>query len=159
MGGLDKSASEKLEDAMSIREGMGKDIQNDLSLLDEHLQASNKPSALVSQKLESLRKGYPVGSCIYSPATVVGGSAPGVEGVFDKQRGGRALGMSDRDLEKRFAMQQKESRGGGRLMDEAAVLRMMKADRMREEADQSKEGKKKRGKDNRSSSRGRKSPS
>merc|ERR1719163_2701876 len=53
---LDKGASTKLEEAMAMREAMGKDTDKDLKLLDEHLQASNAPSKLVSMKLESLRK-------------------------------------------------------------------------------------------------------
>merc|ERR1712232_1407157 len=82
---LDKGASTKLEDAMSMREAMGKDIDKDIVMLDEHLAASNKPSALVSQKLDSLRKGFPVGHCIYSREVMAGGIGPGVDGVFDKK--------------------------------------------------------------------------
>ena len=48
---LDKGAATKLEEAMSMREAMGKDVEKDIVLLDEHLTASNKPSALVSMKL------------------------------------------------------------------------------------------------------------
>merc|ERR1719231_1564662 len=125
---LDKGASTKLEEAMAMREAMGKDIERDLALLNEHLAASNKPSALVSQKLKSLREGYPIGHCIYSREVMVGGSGPGVDGVFatQKDRGKRALGMSDADLARRFA--QDEDRGSSApLMDEAAVRRMMAA--------------------------------
>eukprot|EP00913_Durusdinium_trenchii_P011610 g10904.t1 len=87
---LDKGAATKLEEelafAMSMREAMGKDVEKDIVLLDEHLTASNKPSALVSMKLESLRKGYNIGHCIYSREPVMGNTGPGVDGVVDKKR-------------------------------------------------------------------------
>mmetsp|Transcript_48764 Transcript_48764/g.106007 ORF Transcript_48764/g.106007 Transcript_48764/m.106007 type:complete len:335 (-) Transcript_48764:44-1048(-) len=136
---LDKGASTKLEEAMSLREGMGKDVNKDLILLDEHLAASNKPSALVSMKLDSLRKGYSMGHCIYSrEAPLPGNQAPGVDGVFDK-RGKRALGYSDADLDRRFAEQAAESSGGA-LMDEAAARRMIAKEREQFEAQQESEG-------------------
>jgi len=133
---LDKGASTKLEEAMSLREGMGKDVNKDLMLLDEHLAASNKPSALVSMKLDSLRKGYSIGHCIYSrEAPLPGNQAPGVDGVFDK-RGKRTLGYTDADLDRRFAEQAAESSGGGALMDEAAARRMIAMERQQFEAQQ-----------------------
>lgn len=124
---LDRGASTKLEDAMSMREGLGKDVEKDLMLLDEHLQASNAPSKLVSMKLDSLRKGYGIGHCIYSREPMPGNQGPGVDGVFDK-RGKRVLGYTDADLGKRFA-ENDGSSGSGQLMDEATVMRMMKAER------------------------------
>lgn len=127
---LDKGASTKLMEAMSMREAMGKDIATDLVLLDEHLQASNKPSALVSQKLESLRKGYNIGHSIYSREVCTGNTGPGVDGVFDK-RGKRSLGYSDADLDKRFQMEM--GAGGGQLMDEATVRKMMAMERKEHE--------------------------
>merc|ERR1712032_1361649 len=63
---LDSGAATKLEEAMAMREAMGKDIEKDLVQLDEHLQASNAPSKLVSMKLESLRKGFNLGHCVYA---------------------------------------------------------------------------------------------
>lgn len=127
---LDKGASTKLMEAMSMREAMGKDIATDLTLLDEHLQASNKPSALVSQKLESLRKGYNIGHSIYSREVCTGNTGPGVDGVFDK-RGKRSLGYSDADLDKRFQMEM--GTGTGQLMDEATVRKMMAMERKEHE--------------------------
>merc|ERR1719343_1446043 len=102
---LDHGAATKLEEAMSMREAMGKDVEKDLMLLDEHLTASNAPSKLVSMKLDSLRKGYGIGHCIYSREPMPGNQGPGVDGVFDK-RGKRAPGFTDADLEKRFAERQ-----------------------------------------------------
>lgn len=127
---LDKGASTKLMEAMSMREAMGRDIAQDLALLDEHLQASNKPSALVSQKLESLRKGYNIGHSIYSRELVTGNTGPGVDGVFDK-KGKRPLGYSDADLDKRFQME--AGAGAGQLMDEATVRKMMAMERKEHE--------------------------
>merc|ERR1719210_2760176 len=117
---------------MAMREAMGKNIERDIEQLDEHLQASNKPSALVSMKLESLRKGFNIGHCIYSREPMPGNQGPGVDGVFDK-RGKRPLGFTDADLGKRFA-EQDVSSGSGQLMDEATVLRMMKAERKQYES-------------------------
>ncbi|CAE7237666.1 unnamed protein product [Symbiodinium natans] len=100
---LDKGAATKLEEAMSMREAMGKDVEKDIFLLDEHLTASNKPSALISMKLDSLRKGYNIGHCIYSREPVQGNTGPGVDGVVDKKRHVRVLGYTDADLNSRFA--------------------------------------------------------
>lgn len=65
-----------------MRECMGKDVEKDLGLLDEHLAASNAPSKLVSMKLETLRKGFNIGHCIYSRETLPGnqGSRLGTQG-------------------------------------------------------------------------------
>ncbi|CAK0825434.1 unnamed protein product, partial [Prorocentrum cordatum] len=128
---LDKGAATKLEDAMSIREAMGKDVDKDLQLLDEHLAASNKPSALISMKLESLRKGFHVGHCIYSRETLAGNQGPGVDGVFDK-RGKRALGYTDADLDRRF-MEEGTGGSSGGLMDEATARKMMQTSQGRSE--------------------------
>lgn len=141
---LDKGASTKLMEAMSMREAMGKDIDTDLLLLDEHLAASNKPSALVSQKLESLRKGYNIGHSIYSREVCSGNTGPGVDGVFDK-KSKRSLGYSDADLDKRF--QEEMGAGSGQLMDEATVRKMMAMERKefeKERAEEVKEPAKKR---------------
>jgi len=156
---LDHGASTKLEEAMSMREAMGKDVDKDLMLLDEHLQASNKPSALVSQKLDTLRKGYNIGHSIYSREVMPGGSGPGVDGVFDK-KSKRAVGYSDAELDRRFGEQ--VASGGGQLMDEATVRKIMMAERKQHEAAQlgnedEDEGKRKKKKDKkRSRSRSRK---
>merc|ERR1711918_314682 len=106
----------------AIREEMGKDIDKDLMLLDEHLAASNKPSALVSQKLASLRKGFNIGHCIYSQNQIVAGNqTPGVEGCFDRNQK-RSLGYSDKDLNQRFESSAGAiGGGGGKLMDEATI--------------------------------------
>merc|ERR1719193_2149212 len=111
---------------------MGKDVEKDLMLLYEHLAASNAPSKLVSMKLDALRKGFNIGHCIYSRETMPGNQGPGVDGVFNK-RGSRPLGYTDADLDKRFA-EQEAMRGGGQLMDEATVRRMMAAERKQHEA-------------------------
>mmetsp|Transcript_32700 Transcript_32700/g.75651 ORF Transcript_32700/g.75651 Transcript_32700/m.75651 type:complete len:426 (-) Transcript_32700:131-1408(-) len=126
---LDKGAATKLEEAMSMREAMGKDVEKDIFLLDEHLTASNKPSALISMKLESLRKGYNVGHCIYSREPVMGNTGPGVDGVVDKKsKHVKVLGYTDADLNSRFA----SSDGGTeQLMDEATVRRLMAAEKRR----------------------------
>jgi len=130
---LDKGASTKLEEAMSMREAMGKDVEKDLYMLDEHLQASNAPSKLISMKLDSLRKGYNIGHCIYSREPVPGNQGPGVDGVFDKRSGKRGLGYTDADLDRRF--QESEFGGGaGQLMDEATVRRLLAAERKQHEA-------------------------
>jgi len=130
---LDKGASTKLEEAMAMREAMGKDVEKDLHMLDEHLEASNAPSKLVSMKLDSLRKGYNVGHCVYSRETVPGNQGPGVDGVFDKRGGKRGRGYTDADLDRRF--QESEFGGGdGQLMDEATVRRLLAAERKQHEA-------------------------
>merc|ERR1712061_40171 len=98
---LDKAATTKLEEAMSMREAMGKDIEKDLDLLEEHLQASNAPSKLVSMKLESLRKGFSIGHCVYTREPLPGNQGPGVDGVFDKKYR-RTPGYTDADLDRRF---------------------------------------------------------
>merc|ERR1712217_808045 len=98
---------------------------------DEHLQASNAPSKLVSMKLESLRKGFNIGHCIYSREPMPGNQGPGVDGVFDK-RERRPLGYTDADLDRRFA-EQDLGGGGGQLMDEATVRKMMAAERKKHE--------------------------
>merc|ERR1712137_477649 len=115
-------------------EAMGKNIEKDIEQLDEHLQASNKPSALVSQKLESLRKGFNIGHCIYAREPIVpGNQAPGVEGCYDKKQR-RPLGFTDADLQERFRASVGTvsvagggggGGGGGKLMDEATIKRMM----------------------------------
>merc|ERR1711972_393759 len=129
---LDHGAATKLEEAMSMREAMGKDVSKDLGMLDEHLAASNKPSALVSMKLDGLRKGFNIGHCIYSrEAPLPGNQAPGVDGVFDK-RSKRALGFTDADLERRFA--DESSRSGGALMDEATVRRLIAQERKQQQS-------------------------
>merc|ERR1719428_648708 len=38
---LDRGASTKLEEAMAIREAMGKNVEKDIAALHEHLTASN----------------------------------------------------------------------------------------------------------------------
>merc|ERR1712178_94608 len=119
----------------------GKDIDKDLMLLDEHLAASNKPSALVSQKLASLRKGFNIGHCIYSQNQIVAGNqTPGVEGCFDRNQK-RSLGYSDRDLDKRFesGVGAISGGGGGKLMDEATIKKMMAAERQKDEASRGRE--------------------
>mmetsp|Transcript_2145 Transcript_2145/g.6520 ORF Transcript_2145/g.6520 Transcript_2145/m.6520 type:complete len:388 (-) Transcript_2145:345-1508(-) len=168
---LDKGASTKLEEAMSMREAMGKDVEKDMFLLDEHLAASNAPSKLISMKLDSLRKGFNIGHCVYSREPMPGNQGPGVDGVFDKRGGKRALGYTDADLGKRFAEQDINS-GGGQLMDEATVRRMIAAERKQHEAatveheahepasrSRSKRRKKKKGKAESKSPRRRKSKS
>merc|ERR1712137_990702 len=133
---LDKGAATKLEEAMAMREAMGKNVDKDLELLAEHLEASNKPSALVSMKLDSLRKGFNVGHCIYSrEAPLPGNQAPGIEGVFDRRdkRRGRGMGYTDEELDRRFASQA-ESTTSAQLMDEETARRMIAAERQEYEA-------------------------
>lgn len=156
---LDKGASTKLEDAMSMREALGKDMDKDLALLDEHLAASNAPSKLISMKLESLRKGFPVGHCIYSREPLPGNQGPGVDGVFDK-RGKRTMGYTDADLDRRFNEQYGAS-GGGQLMDEATIKKLMQKERSRHEAklQEEEEQEERKRKSKRSRSRKRGSPS
>merc|ERR1712187_387031 len=91
----------------------------------------NAPSKLISMKLDSLRKGYNVGHCIYSREPVLGNQGPGVDGVFDQKRK-RISGYTDADLDIRFANQDSGSRGG-QLMDEATVRKMMQAERRKHE--------------------------
>ena len=117
---------------MSMREAMGKDVEKDLKLLDEHLLASNAPSKLVSMKLDSLRKGFNIGGCIYSREPMPGNQGPGVDGVFDK-REKRTVGYSDAELDRRFADMDTRVGGGGQLMDEATVRRMMAAEKKQHE--------------------------
>merc|ERR1712008_161158 len=95
--------------------------------------ASNAPSKLVSMKLDSLRKGYGIGHCIYSREPVPGNQGPGVDGVFDKRGGKRGLGYTDADLDRRF-QESDFGRGGGQLMDEATVRRLLAAERKQHEA-------------------------
>jgi len=131
---LDRGASQKLEEAMAMREAMGKNVEKDLELLAEHLEASNKPSALISMKLGDLRRGLSVGHCIYSrEPPLPGNTAPGIEGVFDKRRG-RGMGYTDKDLEGRFATAAVDNTSGGSLMDEATAKRLIAAEREEFEA-------------------------
>lgn len=151
---LDKGASTKLEEAMSMREAMGKDCMKDLEMLDDHLAASNAPSKLISMKLETLRKGFNVGHCVYSREVAAGASGPGVDGVFNK-RGPRSLGYSDADLDKRF--NESSMSTGGQLMDEATIKKMMQAEKKKHLAEREKEQtKKEKTKDKKD--RGRSSP-
>lgn len=157
---LDKTATNKLVEAIAIREAMGKDAAKDLEQLDEHLQNSNAPSKLVSMKLESMRKGFPVGHCVYAREPTVGVQAPGVDGVFDK-KDKKAAGYSDRDLQKRFSDNTDKVGGAnGGLMDEAAILRLMAKDREKTQKQEIKESSKKRGRkrDDSGSSRSRSMP-
>lgn len=152
---LDKGAASKLEEAMSMREAMGKDVEKDIQLLNEHLEASNAPSKLISMKLESMRKGYNIGHCIYSREPMPGNQGPGVDGVFNK-RDKRPLGYTDADLDKRFADLEGASKGGA-LMDEATVRKMMAAEKKQHMAKVEETTKKesKKSRRSRSGSRGR----
>merc|ERR1712046_30088 len=131
---------------------MGKDVMKDLTLLDEHLTASNAPSKLVSMKLESLRKGFNIGHCIYSREPALGNQGPGVDGVFDK-REKRSLGYSDADLARRF--QDSAGLGSGQLMDEATIKKLMAAERQKHQRDDEEPPKKKDKDKGRKRSRGR----
>merc|ERR1712217_263805 len=113
----------------------------------------------VSQKLESLRKGFNIGHCIYAREPIVpGNQAPGVEGCYDKKQR-RSLGFTDADLQERFrsGIGAVKSGGGGaasgKLMDEATIKRMMAAERKKELGEP--EEKKAKRKADRSSSRSR----
>lgn len=137
--GLDRGASTKLEEAMAMREAMGKNTDKDLEHLSSHLEASNKPSALVSMKLADLRKGLNVGHCIYGrpEAPAPGNKTPGVDGVgvLDKPRRRVAVGYTDRELDQRFGAEGfGGGGGGGQLMDEATARKMIAMERQKTQA-------------------------
>eukprot|EP00435_Cladocopium_sp_Y103_P019053 s1779_g4.t1 len=58
---LDDAAAARLASVFQDRSRLGCDLVRDFQDLDEHLSASNKPSALVSMKLSELRSGRPIG--------------------------------------------------------------------------------------------------
>ncbi|CAE7374151.1 SRSF3 [Symbiodinium pilosum] len=62
---LDEAAAARLASVFQDRSRLGCDLVRDFQDLDEHLSASNKPSALVSMKLSELRSGRPIGPCKY----------------------------------------------------------------------------------------------
>lgn len=62
---LDDAAAARLASVFQDRSRLGCDLNRDFQDLDEHLSASNKPSALVSMKLSELRSGRPIGPCKY----------------------------------------------------------------------------------------------
>lgn len=79
-------------------------------------------------RLDSLRKGYNIGHCIYSREPVMGNTGPGVDGVVDKKRQHKVLGYTDADLSSRFASSDGKSE---QLMDEATVRKLMAAEKSR----------------------------
>jgi len=62
---LDEAAAARLASVFQDRSRLGCDLVRDFQELDEHLAASNKPSALVSMKLAELRSGRTIGPCRY----------------------------------------------------------------------------------------------
>jgi len=63
---LDRDATTKLISVMATREMVhGCDVDKDLEQLNQHMAASNKPSALVCMKLRHLSSGAPVGHCTF----------------------------------------------------------------------------------------------
>eukprot|EP00927_Polykrikos_kofoidii_P056047 TRINITY_DN50230_c0_g1_i1.p1 TRINITY_DN50230_c0_g1~~TRINITY_DN50230_c0_g1_i1.p1 ORF type:complete len:359 (-),score=60.09 TRINITY_DN50230_c0_g1_i1:93-1169(-) len=62
---LDEAATARLVSVFTERVRMGCDLNRDIAELTGHLEASNKPSALVSMKLAELRSGQPIGPCKY----------------------------------------------------------------------------------------------
>eukprot|EP00930_Biecheleria_cincta_P100423 TRINITY_DN92066_c0_g1_i1.p1 TRINITY_DN92066_c0_g1~~TRINITY_DN92066_c0_g1_i1.p1 ORF type:complete len:276 (-),score=41.25 TRINITY_DN92066_c0_g1_i1:155-982(-) len=62
---LDEAAAARLASVFQERSRIGCDLVRDFQELDEHLAASNKPSALVSMKLAELRSGRTIGPCRY----------------------------------------------------------------------------------------------
>ncbi|CAE6966822.1 KCTD3, partial [Symbiodinium sp. CCMP2456] len=62
---LDEAAAARLASVFQDRSRLGCNLARDFQDLDEHLSASNKPSALVSMKLSELRSGRPIGPCKY----------------------------------------------------------------------------------------------
>lgn len=83
---------------------------------------------LLQLRLDSLRKGYNIGHCIYSREPVMGNTGPGVDGVVDKKRQHKVLGYTDADLSSRFASSDGKSE---QLMDEATVRKLMAAEKSR----------------------------
>ena len=79
-------------------------------------------------RLESLRKGYNIGHCIYSREPVMGNTGPGVDGVVDKKGRVRVLGYTDADLNSRFASGDGK---GEQLMDEETVRKLMAVEKRR----------------------------
>ncbi|CAJ1397726.1 unnamed protein product [Effrenium voratum] len=63
---LDEAAGARLASVFQDRSRLGCDLVRDFQDLDEHLTASNKPSALVSMKLSELRSGRPIGRVLLS---------------------------------------------------------------------------------------------
>lgn len=72
---LDEAATARLASVFHDRSRLGCDLNRDFEELNEHLAASNKPSALVSMKLADLRAGRSIGPCKY--VGVGGGSRRG----------------------------------------------------------------------------------
>mmetsp|Transcript_101130 Transcript_101130/g.326416 ORF Transcript_101130/g.326416 Transcript_101130/m.326416 type:complete len:448 (+) Transcript_101130:123-1466(+) len=63
---LDEAATARLASVFHDRSRLGCDLSRDFEELNEHLAASNKPSALVSMKLADLRAGRAIGPCKYA---------------------------------------------------------------------------------------------
>jgi len=63
---LDEAATARLASVFHDRSRLGCDLSRDFEELNEHLAASNKPSALVSMKLADLRAGRSIGPCKYA---------------------------------------------------------------------------------------------
>lgn len=63
---LDEAAAGRLSSVFQDRSRVGCDLTKDFEELDQHLGASNKPSALVSMKLADLRSGKDIGPCKFN---------------------------------------------------------------------------------------------
>jgi len=76
--GLDESSAIKLTGAFHDRQKLGCNLHKDFLELNQHLAASNRPSALVSMKLAEFRTGKAIGPCHYSGGRKDAGAARGL---------------------------------------------------------------------------------
>lgn len=77
---LDDAAAVKLVSVFRERAKLGCDLRKDFDELNQHLAASNKPSALVSMKLAELRDGRAIGPCKFAGGRKDAGAAKKLAG-------------------------------------------------------------------------------
>merc|ERR1711939_1270529 len=109
---LDESASAQLLRVFAERSRLATcDVDRDLQELSEHLAASNKPSALVCNKLADIRSGKPLGPCKFASK----GREPNVSVTRsmaqDRDR------SRDRDRKDRSRSRDRKDRDGSRDRD------------------------------------------
>lgn len=119
--GLDRGATEKLIDAMAVRERkFGEDVIQDLKILSVHLENSNAPSKLISMRLKDIRAGYKLGHCVYARAKELCSApdqgGPSIEGHRSQRP---RSGYTDIELAQRFIGGSSNPTSGGVVMTEA----------------------------------------
>lgn len=116
---LDDAAAARLASVFQDRSRLGCDLVRDFQDLDEHLSASNKPSALVSMKLSELRSGRPIGPCRYS-----GGGRRNIGDALDPEmragyRSSKYFGEKGENLDRREDRDRSRGREDRRRREDA----------------------------------------